>query len=95
MLVQVTEEDIEDGVQCNICMCPVAQAIKRIVKPYCEVTVGQIIRIKNYKTHKVQEIPLSEEIEEVIKNYDLSRGMKPFQFEINIDSEHLKCPKKT
>ncbi len=88
--ITVTVEDIVHGLPGNACHCPVARAVKRILKP--NVTVGvypNAIQINLATPFKIV-INLPKEVSRFIRLFDSRiKMLDPFQFDIEIPEQGL------
>lgn len=96
-LVQVTLEDIDNGFREDCQYCPVARALRRVLLPEF-VGEAQQSRISIYnanRQHWEEELwscatPMVAN--QFINDFDKKREVKPFEFELDIPDEYLKCP---
>lgn len=78
--IQVTEEDIANGVRCDSVNCPVGLALKRnnimkfMVSPLAE---SDRVRINMFT-----------------RDFDAGREVKPFEFNLNLTDNHPLLPQK-
>ena len=80
MKIEVTQKDINKGVQGECQLCPIARAIKRETKTkHVEVSSKNVVlyRRKSNNFH-----PLPKEAQTFIKRFDGERTVKPFSFEL-------------
>ncbi len=76
MLISVTQQDIENGVDCDTQCCPIALAIYRVAG---QCTVGK---------HSVEfasggRVPLPWCAQQFIRDFDHERDVEPFEFELS------------
>ena len=88
-IIEVTEDDILNGVPRNNCNCPIARALKRHAgldvdkKDYSiwELFVGSPIYSKTFKLkEKSYKVPRSAA--RFIRNFDRYKPVKPFRFKL-------------
>ena len=82
MIIQVKQEHIDNGYEGNCYRCPIALAIKDVVKDSAEVIVG--INMVTFVAGKYfPPIPLSQEVENFIIQFDNGvKDLMPFSFEL-------------
>ncbi len=81
LLVEVTAEDIENGVRHCIFGCPVALAVQRAASyPHIRVTISEITRHKGHCLESAAITPA--EVGCFIRNFDAGDDVFPFKFEI-------------
>jgi hypothetical protein len=78
MRIEVTAEDIADGLRNSAYECPIALACKRVGVPVPFVETDQV-------SNGVQGVPapLPREARDFIDRYDDGEDVEPFAFEIN------------
>ena len=97
MKFRVTQEDIQKGCRNNCIACPVALAIRRTY-PVNQGTVNRVrvgsmmvkidfISITTTKSLGHREYELSPRVTKKIKEYDVTRKMKPFVFTLHNEKE--------
>ena len=85
--VEVTQEDIDEGVQGCPTGCPIALAVKRACSlPKATVMVSDKIFIIPWDNSERQTLSLPANGAEIVHNYDAIGVMSPFDFEIEIAS---------
>jgi hypothetical protein len=80
MRIRVTQECINDGVQCDCRACPVALAIRRKY-PKRDVSV---YRDEMLLRHPYRKISLPQRACDFITAFDEGMPIKPFSFELKI-----------
>lgn len=79
--IEVTEEDIKNGIKYNSFKCPVALAVTRALNdPKCNVFVDGIIYL-DYTGKQLHYYDISGKIIYFITAYDHDRLVVPFEFE--------------
>jgi hypothetical protein len=76
MNIQVTEDDIEQGVPFDPCRCPVALAIKRATRRRHIIVGESALEIGRLRYHTPHEL------RRFIEGFDLGRTVSPFSFDI-------------
>lgn len=91
MLIQVTNEDIANGKRDDCKHCPVALAVKRVLKEdyYCAVD-GKYISIYQLNGRFLQNHYTSVIVLRFITMFDTGRNVEPFEFELGIDLLYLR-----
>ena len=101
VIINVTQEDIEEGQRGNCRSCPIALAINKCLKNmyFCEIdgsVFADIYRVSNNRfvpQHTEMYINLKDSIEQVksfISDFDASTPVSPFTFTADIHDELLK-----
>ena len=87
MRIRVTKSDIKKGIPGNVCACPIAQAISRVLQGIPEIDPGvegkadpSILYIDNISI----SLKLSRAARRAIRKFDKTGKMKPFTFELHI-----------
>lgn len=90
--VDVTQEDIFNGVKCSSSRCPVAQALKKIVKPefYFSVGISNFTLMSTSPFKILAEGVVSSETKDFIKDFDRGFKVKPFSFDLTIPEKYPK-----
>lgn len=85
MKVSITQEDIEAGVRCSACRCPVARATQRACGVYVGIAAGNVCidRPNGYSRY----VPLPSEVNAFINRFDLGGVIEPMEFEIDLTEE--------
>ena len=78
MKISVTQEDIEQGQRENCNYCPVALAIKRVVKPW-DMAVGTSTCGINAHSYTLPTVAMM-----FIDSFDKGLPVQPFEFELPI-----------
>lgn len=105
MKINVTQEDIDEGVPGSCSRCPIAKAFKR-QNPTLGVSVdGQVIQIFGPKPGgygRMWEAPLPEEAKYFVVTFDryaydplVRDRLKPFSFDIDMPWEDKNAAKST
>lgn len=90
--IRVTQDCIDNGIARNDEECPVARAIKPILKPGIGVSVNVHYREVLLETSQCTWISifLIPEEETKILDFDNLKGMEPHSFQLDIPEKHLK-----
>lgn len=80
MVVNVTQEDIDNGKPRHICGCPVALAVKRMALDPGSVYVSG--RYTNIDGHQHVN---SRKTSKFVNDFDSGNPVKPFEFEIEFE----------
>lgn len=91
--IEVTQQDINDGVPGQACSCPVAKAISRElgIKIPQDVIVGPDalsvwLRVDYWNNnYKQYETVLPHKVRKFIKHFDESKPVEPFHFTLKWD----------
>ena len=75
MLIQVTADHIAKGRRWQPTSCPIALALTDV--GFEKVRVGMVIRVGQHK------IPLTQEVREFMRAFDIAHNAEPFSFEFN------------
>lgn len=78
--IEVTQNDIDDGVRGNCANCPVALAIGRAFKSRI-VSVGAIARVHVWETDRTLYATFPENVYRFMGDFDNLYPVKPFSFE--------------
>ena len=77
MRINVTQQDIDNGLRCNQTHCPIAIAVYR-----CAALSFAVYSINmRYKEFNIQ-LPAS--VQEFIESFDNNKEVQPFSFEVNL-----------
>jgi hypothetical protein len=94
--VQVTAEDIADGLRGCVSACPVARALARVLTSRAGVKVDGPIyphgwTAKAYSLGRRYELPLPDAVAQFAISFDDSDAVKPgpFEFELAVPAELL------
>lgn len=84
MLIQITEQDINDGIKCSKCYCPIAKAMNRAYNVGSTSSTVFITIATVWKDNKNIHVNLPKEATEFITNFDCfgKEGVKPITFEV-------------
>lgn len=94
--IQVTQEDINNGIKFKCESCPVALAIKRLLKPNVKVLVGDIISFMTNDSSEWKDVVTPERVWDFLVQFDNKRPVQPFSFELDIPEDILcSIPKLT
>lgn len=94
--ISVTEHHIKTGIRKTCSMCPISLAIGDVLKPDFEAkvrySVAELDHKKNKSPRRLRHLP--ESAVKFIRVFDgLDEGQpSPFEFELDIPAELLKCP---
>ena len=80
MKIEVTQKDIDEGVQGECQLCPIALAFKRKTKLKHVDVSGKYIVLYRRKSNNLHELP--KEAQTFIKRFDGEKTVKPFSFEL-------------
>ena len=83
LLIEVNQNDIDNGVQGVSCKCPVARAIKRTMRIKGVEVNADYILLKSGKTSIECAVPAS--VMRFINIFDEGAKVKPFKFNLNIE----------
>lgn len=78
MVINVTAEDISNGIPGSACYCPIALAIKRIKPSYYNATVGEMTILAGSNFFFMPSDAMN-----FIKRFDSALKVEPFSFEVN------------
>lgn len=79
MRVEMTQEDIDQGVMDDVSQCAVANALNRVTGHEWSVVDGVAYRDEPHS----REIPLGYEVRKFIKHYDNGDSVEPIAFEFD------------
>lgn len=88
MKIDVTEQDIQDGMKDDIYSCPIALAATRVLKK----RKGLIVVVKNKSISfwddytDIQKITLPKNAQNFIDKLDSEKKVKPFSFTIKYEN---------
>ena len=87
MRIKVTKSDIKNGIPRDVCHCPIARAISRIL--YGTPRISQGIEGKAdpstlYVNKILISLKLSRAARRAIRRFDKTNKMKPFTFELHV-----------
>lgn len=93
MLIEITQQRIDEGEQDSCTFCPIANAIADLIdSDRFHVSVGAhkaYIRLRGEITSQgILELPY--EAQKFIREFDVFKGAKPFSFQLDIPSMYLK-----
>lgn len=88
--INVTEEDIRQGVPCRSYSCPIALAIGRRVKPGIGVGVGHLNMIVTDGSQLGLSVPVPFEARRFVRAFDFHEAVEPFSFGVDIPEQYLK-----
>ena len=81
MKIEVTQKDIDKGVQGEYTLCPIALAVKRITNFKRVYVNGKSIDVlQTAKAAKSYELP--KKAQTFVKRFDRQEPVKPFSFEL-------------
>lgn len=80
--INVTAEDIENGVALSCKHCPVSVALRRISGAYWAHTDQTEIRIGKNDVLKSDSYPTPKEVKEFITAFDRDKEVAPFTFQL-------------
>ncbi len=84
MLIEVTQNDIDEGRRGECELCPVARAIKRASGSHCVyVDPTEVLLGENVLEATWTKLP--EEAAQFIEDYDNMQPVDPFSFNLNIE----------
>lgn len=88
--VQVNNTDIKSGKKCHAKRCPIALALKPLLKIEYRVDKLQLSKgkIKTYAKTKRRKFPLKAQ--SFIEKFDSGEKVKPFNFYIDVPKTWLK-----
>ena len=76
MIIEVTQDDIRNGVKGDTCACPVALALQRYFSTYIQVD-AYVVAIG------LEQIELPVKVKTFIKDFDNGHTVCPFAFELS------------
>lgn len=93
--INVTQDDIDKGQINNCNLCPIALAIKRILKinSYNTIFVSSVIKLLRYWNMEIQkyEVISPRSVKRFIQRFDQGKSVKPFNFFLTVpDADTLK-----
>jgi hypothetical protein len=80
MRVEITKEDIDNGIPCNNFSCPIALALKRYY-PDKVISVGKLWITIEGVYHKMRYYKNSPIVRKFINDFDDDIPVEPFSFE--------------
>ncbi len=98
-LINVTAQDISEGRRKDCKTCPIALAVRRIVKPECDVKVSTTYvgihfnyeALKDDDSEIIKSFPdLPSNARTFIVRFDRELPVQPFAFELMILAKYLK-----
>ena len=93
LLIEVTDEDIQEGVPISSQKCPIARAIYRKTGKTPSIGLSNIrLDCKNVYTSYMDcsyNIPTTKSIIQFIRHYDTCHSVKPFSFKIDLKKERI------
>lgn len=90
--VNVTREHIEAGETGSPCACPIARAVKAVVKRNVHVDVD-VVDVALIEGGDIEARPLSKRASEFVVAFDSGYDVKPFAFTLNIPKRYLRKAK--
>ncbi len=89
ILINVTKEDIEEGLSNDCYLCPIAVAIGRIIKDECRAMVhSSLINFYKRPNNKfITTVYLPATAIQFIKLFDSVGQGEPFSFNVNVEDE--------
>lgn len=87
--VDVTPEDLSNGLPGNCGLCPVALAVRRIVRDDVAIRVSMSILSWRWPDYTTGSVDLPWTAENFIKRFDAACEIEPFEFEIDLPDELL------
>jgi len=90
--IKVTQECIDKGKRTNCEKCPVALAVRPLIKaPYFATVGGASVNIRLNATEVEKSISLPYEAACFINDFDaMNKVPKPFEFQIDIPVQYLE-----
>lgn len=88
--IEVTQKDIDSGVESDVEACPVWRGVRRVVKRGMRVLVDHIsidLRINGMW----EELFTPQRAINFMKRFDDGRAVKPFSFDLDIPEDALKA----
>lgn len=83
--INVTKDDIEFGVTCDVERDPIVLAIKRALPHGTEVLVGgRIAKLRMPGAVHFEQVNLPNSVIDFVKAFDRGRDVKPFTFELEV-----------
>jgi hypothetical protein len=92
MLINVTQEHINNGIPTKCGLCPVALAINDVLNNtyYHAYVYHNEIDIANNSFAVKQSFDLPESVKLFINKFDKNLPVEPFKFELDIDPKYIK-----
>lgn len=84
--IEVTSEDIANGIRMRACLCPVAIAIQRITKRYAGVCQSYVDFPDENGRLVTLNAPTS--VNDFIKKFDSSKEVEPFIFQLDSEDKY-------
>jgi hypothetical protein len=78
--IKITEQDIVEGIQCDCTLCPVARAVRRVVKDNVRIEVRDLsvlIEIPEQLLHMEKGVVMDNDIHEVEDDLFMHRTSLP------------------
>lgn len=86
MIINVTQEDIENGIRHSCFSCPIALAVKRETGCNCSVESANFhLKARIFMMGSYEAYFPGKEAEDFINNFDGGKPVKPFSFELDVD----------
>ena len=92
--IKVTEQDIVEGIQCDCTACPVARAVRRVVKDKVRIEVRDLsvlIEIPEQLLHMEKGVVMDNDIHEVEDDLFMHRTELPAKARAFIDAYDTAC----
>jgi hypothetical protein len=87
--IKITEQDIVEGIQCDCTLCPVARAVRRVVKDNVRIEVRDLsvlIEIPEQLLHMEKGVVMDNDIHEVEDDLFMHRTSLPAKAREFIDA---------
>ena len=82
MKIEVTQKDIDEGVQGECTLCPIALAFKRNINFKAVYVNGKSIDVWYPRSGGVKTYELPKKAQTFVKRFDRQEPVKPFSFEL-------------
>ena len=82
MKIEVTQKDIDEGVQGECTLCPIALAFKRSSNFKRVYVNGKSIDVWNRCDQGIQTYELPKKAQTFVKRFDRQEPVKPFSFKL-------------
>lgn len=85
-VIEVTQEDINNGKRGNCRKCPVALACMRSMPGFVVDVSTREIFIQHTSEHIVKSVPMSYTVRDFVVNFDSHGYVEPFSFVLEFDA---------
>lgn len=90
IVINVTQEDIDEGLPDKCSQCPVALAVKRYVRPryYIMVSAQHLTVYPPGPALDQCLYPMPDSVSNFVQNFDDAQRVKPFEFELEVEADN-------